>query len=263
MTDFVGDPAMVALQKQILQNRKEIDADPLRCNGGRLMQFLDPDRTGWDVIKAEAERYGMVGLLMVDPDRAKAGARATFGSDIALPQWAIYVATSDAATKASSAVIASHHLPQGWAVTTTANPDPDLITDCQELNLRCGVAPPPGYYLGGQHYASALTTLHDATGTLAACAFAVDRHHPKGRLARDAFAGSVSVAPAHRGMGLGALTFAHLLHDGQPLIGCTRFHAGAKPDNAPSIRMIASAGLTHDPSRAIIVVNLTGGYITR
>ncbi len=263
MTDFLGDPSMVALQKMLVARRDIIDADPLCCNGGRLMHFLDPDAAGWDKVKSEAERYGMVGLMMVEQAAATAGARAIFGRDIQLPTWTAYAAPAAATTKASGQVIADRPLPPGWTVATTARPDADLISQCQALNHICGVAPSPEYYLSGRHYASALTTIHDANGTLAASAFAVDRHHKDGPLARSAFAGSVSVLPDHRGLGLGALTFAHLLRDSQPLIGCTHFHAGVKADNVPSSRMVAAAGLIHDPTRAVIVINLTGGYITR
>ena len=89
------------------------------------------------------------------------------------------------------------------------------------------------------------------------------RYHPEGPMAGWLFAGGVSVDARHRRRGLGALVNAKLLIDSHAALSWSRVLEQAKADNHASIGMIKRCGLRHDAGKVTVLVNTTGGDVTR
>lgn len=96
-----------------------------------------------------------------------------------------------------------------------------------------------------------------------ACANGSMRYHADSRMAGTYYVGSVSVAPSERGKGLGTLVTALLIRDGVNAFGIRAATGVAQPTNAPSRAMLMKCGLVHDPGRATVIYNRSGGFHTR
>jgi len=263
MAEYFGDDHIVAVQKTIRTRKKIYDNEPFLSNGGRILNVLDPDAYGWDKIHADVERNGLIGFTLVDRDKTLARSAKEFGPDIETPYWQAFTGAPEYVAPICEKIVSDYDLPKGWTLISLTHPDEDAIDQFQRLNQATGVAPLPAYYLRGEYIPSALTCLRDAQNTLVAGASAVMRYHPDGPLAGWLFAGSVSVDPAHRRKGLGVLVNAKLLADSHKAFGWACALEQAKADNAASVGMITRCGLQHVPGKATIVVNATGGYLTR
>ncbi|MEM9433928.1 MAG: GNAT family N-acetyltransferase [Pseudomonadota bacterium] len=263
MSEYMGSEHMCALQRALHARPEEFEQDPLLANGGRVMTILDPDRYGWSNVQKAAERDKIVALTMVDLDPILARLPALFGSEFEFPHWQAFVGQSSDVLHACEAVLGARKLPDGWRLESQSTPDADTINAVQSLNSQTGVAPAPAYYLRGEHIPSMLTCIYDAQGQLAACASASMRYHPDGPLSGWIFAGGVSVNPEHRGKGLGSFVNAALLLDSHRAFGWTTALEQARADNAASVAMITRCGLSHLPGKGTVLINLTGGYVTR
>jgi GNAT superfamily N-acetyltransferase len=263
MAEYFGDDHIIALQKEIRARARVISNEPLLSNGGRIINILDPDAYGWDNVRTDAKRYGFIGLTMVDRDKTLARLAREFGPEISTPYWDAFKGAPDEVLSACEKALADFTLSDGWTLTNLTHPEDETIDQSQQLNQASGVAPTPAYYLRGDYMPSMLTCLHDAQGTLAACASATMRYHPDGPLSGWLFAGAVSVRPEHRRKGLGAYVNAALLYASQKAFGWRNVLEQAKADNPASVGMITRCGLQHMPGLATIVVNTTGGYLTR
>ena len=263
MTDFVGDDHSVALQKSLAARADLIAANPLLANGGRVLNILDPDRYGWDNVRADVDRDSFIALTMVDRERTLSKLEEVFGPDQSFPYWEAFTGTPEDVLPACAKIVSEINLPEGWSISSETHPDANTVHDAQVLNRETGVAPTPEYFLQGDLIPSILTSMRDENGALAACASATMRYHPQGPLAEWLFAGAVSVGPTYRRMGLGSLVNAKLLvdsHDAHSWIGVLE---QAKADNAASVGMIQRCGLHRVPGKATIVVNPSGRYLTR
>lgn len=263
MTEYFGSPVQSALQKRLFEAHSDIVASPYLSNGGRLLNILDPDALGWDQVRAIAERDLFVGLTAVPLQETLEKLRDVFGADIEHPYWHVFLGDATEVLQSCQKIAASYTLPKGWSTETVSVPSDSVINAMQELNAETGVMPTPTYYLRSELVPSLTTCIWTETGTLAACATASMRYHPKSRFANTLFAGSVSVALQLRKKGLGTLTNAILLRDSQKMFGWTRVLEQAQEENLPSCGMIRKCGLIQDPDLVTIVVNLSGGYITR
>jgi len=263
MSDYMGDESAVAVQQSIRNRIGDISANPLLSNGGRILNILDPEAFGWDGVRREVGRYGVVGLTMVDPETTLARLASEFGEDMAFPFWEAFRGTPEEVMPACEAILAGTPLPQGWYFSHDTCPDEATIEASQALNMETGVMPAPAYYLRSEHVPSLLSCLWTEDGTLVACASATMRYHPDGPLGGWLFAGSVSVSPARRWRGLGSLVNAALLVEARTRFGWSHVLEQAKASNAPSVGMIRRCGLRNDPRRVTIGVNPTGGFTTR
>jgi hypothetical protein len=154
-------------------------------------------------------------------------------------------------------------MPDGWTVENYTRPDEETIHSSQLLNKEAGVAPAPAYFLRGDHIPSMLTCVYNAQGDMAACASGTMRYHPEGPQADWLFAGGVSVSPDLRRSGLGSYVNALLLTESQKAFKWVCVLEQAKADNAASVGMITRCGLHRESGKITVIVNLTGGFITR
>lgn len=263
MSDFFGTDAQIAVQKMLWADHAKISRSPYLSNGGRILNVLDPDAIGWDQVRSLVEKYQVVGLTMVPLQQTIEKLRKLFGTNVDLPYWQAFLGDAEPVVRTCSALVDQYHLPDGWRLESSESPNDDVIDALRDLNVACGVAPTPSYYLSGDAVPSLTTCVWDENGSLAACAHATMRYHPQSRLAGAVFAGAVSVGPEFRRKGLGVLTNAVLLRDSHSAFGWSRVLEQAKQDNAASCGMIRKCGLVRDADYVTIVVNLSGEYLTR
>lgn len=263
MSEFMGDDHSVALQRSILARAREIAANPLLANGGRILNILDPELYGWNNVRKDAERDGFVGLTMVDRDGTFSKLGEVFGEGETIPCWECFTGTPEDVLPVCAKIISAIALPDDWTVSGQTHPDDRSIHDVQELNNLTGVAPTPAYFLRGALVPSMLTCIRDKNGDLAASASGTMRYHPDGPLGGWFFAGAVSVSPDHRCRGLGSLVNALLLEQSHKAHSWITVLEQARADNAPSVGMITKCGLRQKPDKVTIVINPSGRYITR
>ncbi len=263
MAEYFGDEHVVALQKAIRARAEDFSKQPLLSNGGRIINILDPDAYGWENVRLDAEYYGFIGLTMVDRVKTLTRLAQVFGAEMEFPYWEAFTGTPENVVLACEKIVDGITFPDGWALTSLTHPDEQTIDESQHLNQATGVAPTPAYYMRGDYVPSMLTCLWDQDGKLTACASATMRYHPNGPLSGWLFAGAVSVSPEHRRKGLGAYVNAKLLCDSHNAFNWNHILEQAKADNAASVGMITRCGLHQIPDLVTIVVNLTGGYLTR
>ena len=263
MAEYFGDNHIVALQKAIRARSDIIASQPLLSNGGRILNVLDPDAYGWDNVRSDAERDGFISLTMVDRDKTLARLAKEYGADMDFTYWEAFTGSPQDVVPTCEKIVSAYTLPDGWTLSSLTHPDEETIDQSQHLNQATGVAPTPAYYLRGEYFPSVLTCLRDAKYTLVACASATMRYHPDGPLSGWLFAGAVSVNPDHRRKGLGVTVNAKMLYDSHKAFGWITALEQAKADNAASVGMITRCGLRQMPGKATIVVNLTGGYLTK
>jgi RimJ/RimL family protein N-acetyltransferase len=252
-----------AVQRRLLDRRDEIAANPILANGGRLLNILDPDEYGWEEVRREAERDRFLALTVVPREATLARIADLFGAELEPPYWQAFFGPADDILSACAALLAAAPLPDGWTVVSDRSPGHSVIGEVQSLNAATGVAPSPAWYMRGEAVPHLTTCIRDATGTLVASGAATDRYHPASPLGGTVFAGSVSVAPDHRRRGLGVFVCARLLTDSHDAFGWRHVLAQAKADNAASCGMLRRCGLIPDPDLVTIVINLSGGYVTR
>ena len=263
MTEFVGTETFIALQKSLLARHAEFACNPVLSNGGRIMNILDPEAYGWENIRAVAEQDRFVGLTMVDRDSTLTRLQGLFGETAEFPYWQVFTGMAHSVVPACTSIVDAASLAEGWRLESHTHPDEATIAAVQALNAAVGVAPAPAYYLRGEALPSALTCLYDHTDRMVACAIGTMRYHPQSKLAGWMFAGSVSVHPDHRRKRLGTYVNAALLRDSHAALGWTTALEQAKADNHGSVGMITNCGLTPMKDTVTVLVNLTGGYITR
>ncbi len=263
MGEYHGNEQAIALQKSLRERASQIAANPLLANGGRILNVLDPEAYGWDAIRKDVAHDGYVALTMVDRDITETRLAAEFDEGADFPSWEAFIGHPDDVLPICKALVAGASLPPDWRIESYLAPDNDVIALSQALNQSAGVTPAPAYYLRGEAVPSILTCIWDQTGELAACASAAMRYHPNGPLGGWIFAGGVSVSDQHRRRGLGSLINARLLIDSHAAFGWTCVLEQARADNHASVGMITRCGLTMDPRRITVVVNTTGGYVTR
>ena len=263
MSDFIGTDVFVALQKSLHARQSEFACNSIISNGGRIMNVLDPEVFGWDKLRQTAEEDLLVGITMVDRDTTLAKLSKLFGNDAEFPYWQVFTGASGTVLPRCEALLTAQPLPDGWTLQSFTHPSEGIIAQSQNLNIETDVAPYPGYYLQGEVMPSMLTCIFDETGKMIVCASGNMRYHADSPFAKWMFAGGVSVHPSQRRRGLGSYVSAALLRDSHASFGWTTVLEQAKADNLPSVGMITKCGLTAVLNKVTIVVNLTGGYVTR
>ncbi|MEM9700642.1 MAG: GNAT family N-acetyltransferase [Pseudomonadota bacterium] len=259
--EFTGSEVHRNIQRRLLARHAEIAADPVLGNGGRVLNILDPDDFGWDRVVAEVEQDRFVALAAIGRATIFNRIRAVFGPEVEVPSWDVFLGATDAVRKRCATL--ANALPDGWDVSSHAQPDPATIGAVQELNAECGVAPMPAWYMRGDVVPQITTCIRTAEGALAACALVSDRYHADGPLAGTVFLGSVSVSPDYRWQGLGVAVTAQALIDSTHAYGWTGVLSQAAPDNAASCAMLERCGLVRDPARVTVAINASGAAITR
>lgn len=245
MPEFVGSDASIALQKRLRARQPEIARAPDLVNGGRVLHFLAPERTGWDRVRALAEEDGLVGFPLTHRDSILGALPRQLGAAWNLHLWHALTGDAGPVLAACRAVIDAVALPAGWRTEFHDCPDESRIGEIQALNAETGVAPYPAYYTRSEALPVLTACLRDHEDRLVATASVADRYHPESRVASHVFAGMVSVSDRCRGKGLGKLINAQVLVESRRRFGWRVATEQVAPDNAVSRAMILACGLDH------------------
>ena len=237
--------------------------NPLIANGGSISNILDTDAYGWDRIRAEVDRDGLLGLTLVDHDATMERLQQEFGDSAAFPFWNAYTGAPDTILPACTVILDHVALSPGWQIVSETHPDDGAIEETQHLNQLCDVAPMPAYFMRGDTPPAMVSAIRSETGLMIACATGAMRYHPDGPLAGWMFAGSVSVHPDHRRMGLGVVVNALLLRDNQAELDWSNVLEQARETNLASTGMIRRCGLQQEPGKSTIVISKMGEFVTR
>jgi hypothetical protein len=252
MADFIGGDNAIALQKRLRDRQPEIARSPHLVNGGRILHFLDPEKTGWDRVSVLAEEDKLAGFPVVSPDAAIRQIEEHLGPQWKTPLWDVLLGAADQVLAACAAVVDGVDVPDGWRTTMHDCPNENQIAEIQALNGETGVSPYPAYYTRSEAVPVLTGCIRDARGALVATAAVADRYHPDSRLGGHAFAGMVSVSSACRGKGLGNLINALVLVESQKRFGWKVATEQVAPDNPVSRAMILACGLDHSAGMATV-----------
>ncbi|MGI9464070.1 MAG: hypothetical protein ACR2OM_09025 [Aestuariivirgaceae bacterium] len=245
MPEFIGSDNSIAVQMRLRDRQPKIAGSPGLVNGGRLLHFLAPDKTGWDTVRTLAEEDKLAGFPIVVEETAVGQIKEHLGGHWTTPVWHALLGSADQVLSACASVIDGAGLPDGWRAAMHDCPGEDEIAEIQALNAETGVSPYPAYYSRSEAVPVLTACLHDDRGALVATASVADRYHRDSRLGGHVFAGMVSVSDSCRGRGLGKLINALALSESHRRFGWTVATEQVAPDNPVSRAMILACGLDH------------------
>jgi len=263
MAEYCGTELQVAIQARMRERQAWIEKTPEIANGGRVLNFLEPEKTGWERIHELFAEDRVLSFTAQCLDTTMPVLRDTFGAACKYPYWNVFFGDAQTAVDASQSVLADVRVPAGWKLQSLERPTDEQISAVQQLNMATGIAPYPAFYSRGEAVPCLTTCLWNDEGSLVGTASANCRYHRDSRLSGHIFEGSVSVAQECRGMGLGKLLNAAVLRDSQRVYGWTGVLAQARPDNLPSRRMIEACGLKMCPDLVTISVVASDEEFTR
>ena len=256
MPEFLGTENSIAVQKRLRERQTEIAQSPDLVNGGRILHFLQPEKTGWARVRELANEDRLAGFPLVRREDIVSQIERHLGPQWKVPAWDALTGSADRVLRACESVIASVALPDGCESSTNNCPDEDTIALIQSLNSETGVAPYPAYYTRSEAVSVLTACILDRDGSLVATASVADRYHAAGRLGGHVFAGMVSVAGRFRGRGLGKLVNAIALVESHRRFGWEVATEQVAPDNPASKAMIMACGLDHsDGLSSVAAIN--------
>jgi len=245
MLDFIGTDNSIAVQKRLRDRQFEIAQSPNLVNGGRVLHFLEPEITGWDNVREQAEVDKLAGFPVFSRDTIVPQIKKRLGPNWKTPSWNVHLGLEDQVLSACIHVINSVELPDDWQTTIHSQPNEDQVAEIQTLNFESGVAPYPAYYTRSEVVPVITVCIHDNCAKLVATASVADRYHPDSRLGGHVFAGMVSVSDNHRGKGLGKIINAIALVESHKQFGWQVATEQVAADNPASRAMIVACGLDH------------------
>jgi hypothetical protein len=263
MAEYYGTELQIAIQAKMRERQSWIETTPEIANGGRVLNFLEPEKIGWDLIQRLFAEDRVISFTAQPLDTMMPLLRDTFGEGCRYPYWNVFVGDSQTVCSASKSIVENVRVPSGWKLQSLERPTDDQISAVQKLNIATGIAPYPAFYSRGEVVPCLTTCLWNCEGSLVGTASANYRYHRDSRFSRYVFEGSVSVSGECRGLGLGKLLNAAVLLDSHELYGWTGVLAQARPDNAPSRRMIEACGLAMSPDLVTISVIASKEEFTR
>lgn len=263
MAEFYGMEFQISVQKRMQERQSWFDATPGAANGGRLLNFPDPEAVGWERIAELFAQDSVLSLTAQPLDRILPIVTELFGTDRSYPIWDVFFGNASEVTAKCGAVIKGIPIVSGWRLECFTTPDDDLIEQVQVLNMATGVAPYPAFYMRGEATPCMTSCLWDAHGTLVATASASFRYHPEGRLADYAFNGSISVSPDNRGQGLAKLVNAAVLLESQKAFNWINCLAQVQADNIASRKMIEACGMRMSDTLKTVAVIGSDAPFTR
>lgn len=252
VAEYVGTTLQVSIQKRMRERHVWIEDTPEIANGGRTLNFLDPDKMGWSRVGDLTQEDGVAVFMALPLEETRVNLQERLGANWRTPHWDVFFGNAEPVLEACNSVMSSFALPVGWRIDSLDTPTERQIDDIQNLNIVVGIAPYPAYYCRGDVVPCVSTCIWDDKGQLVATAMANYRYHPNSRLKGHLYAGSVSVLPDCQGMGLGKMANAALLVHSHRIVGWATALEQVKPDNVPSRRMIEACGLTKSQELATI-----------
>lgn len=263
MAEYIGTNLQIDVQKRLRDRQQWIAETPEVAHGGRILNFLNAEKLGWDKVSELTMQDRVAGFTAVPLETTLLALKRIFGAGWKMPYWYVFFGEADFVLKASEQIVDAIVLPIGWHLESVDCPSDPQIDKIQKLNIVNGIAPYPAYYIRGEAVPCTTSMLTDDRGRLVATASANYRYHSESRFKQHLFAGSVAVSKDHRGRGFGKLLNAEVLIESHKRYGWARVLEQAKPDNVPSRAMIEACGLRMDPELVTITVIASDEDFTR
>jgi hypothetical protein len=263
VAEYCGTDFQIAIQKRIRHRHAWISETPEVANGGRIMNFLEPDKTGWDRIRTFLEEDGAVAITAQDRGATPQRLYEMYGPGYEYPSWDTYTGKAADILVHCRELRHQNPMPEGWRVECLECPDDHALEAIQTLNTHTGVSPAPAYYLRSEVIPSLTSCIWTPDGGLAATATVSGRYHAESRFADYVFNGSISVDIHFRGKGLGKVVNAHVLIESQRRMGWAHGISQVAADNPASQKTVEACGFSRDPDLATYAVVQAGKVITR
>lgn len=263
MAEFYGTDFQIAVQKRMLTRHNWIKNTPGIANGGRILNFLEPDKTGWDNIGVYLKEDGAIALTAQNKDGLVARVRDFFGPEYTYPRWDVYLGDAETVLQRSRDCLAHSNIPPGWKLECLDCPNALQLEAIQALNQDTGVAPYPGFYVRGEVVPTMTGCLWDQDGALVASSSVNARYHPASRFGGYIFMGSISVDPKHQGCSLGKFVSAQVLIDSHAAMNWTNGLSQVAPDNPASLKTIGALGFVRQKDLMTIAVIAQGHIFNR
>ena len=248
--------------EELLYRDKDWIADsPGLANGGIALAVVEPESVGWPKIEALLDEYGFIAFAAADKSTVFDQIRTRFGDEGDLPYWDSFAASLSDTLPICEKIVSSSE--RSYVLDRDQTPSEETINEVIDLNREVGVSPLPAWYMRGEGPPSLTSWIRSAEGRMIASANGSMRYHANSRMAGTFYVGSVSVAPAERGKGLGNLVTALLILEAAKVFSPEMVTGIAQPTNIPSRAMLTRCGLVHDPSRATVIYNRSGQFHTR
>jgi RimJ/RimL family protein N-acetyltransferase len=259
MSGYLGTEIQQRLQAQAETLTEFIASTPGACQAGRFMSCDDPDRFGWERIKAIIARDGVFGFRLISAEKADEVRARLTELNCRFDTWDVFAADSEVAL-AASALVLSRGLPDGLAeLAGPTDPESEYTARIQALMAGAGVVPFSGSLLTGAFGPAVTVAVGGRDGNIAAAAHGYMPHNQHSAFHRHAWGGLVSVAEAHRGKGLGNFINASMIVRVFRHLGATHIYELVSATNIASRKMVASCGLCHEPDLACGAATPTGG----
>ncbi|MEO0401039.1 MAG: hypothetical protein AAF214_01560 [Pseudomonadota bacterium] len=263
MAEFRGTDFQIAVQKRMQARHIWIKDAPDIANGGRVLNIISPQITGWDRIAQFMEQDGVLALIAQPRATIWQDVAAAFGDTYDMPAWDVYTSDAATVTQTCRAYLAAHQLPEGWSVTCHDCPDDGTVNAVQTLNLHTGVAPYPAFYTRSDCVATITGCVWNDAGDLVATSSLNARYHPASRLSGYVFKGATSVHPDARGHGLGKFVNAHVLLTSHARMGWDFALSQVAASNIASQKTIIGAGFARAADLVTIGLVRKGEVFTR
>ena len=264
MAEFWGDAATIARQKRLAARQDKVRDIPALANASRLLMLVDLSPDSWSAARDWIEEDGIVAAISPSEADFRIAVETHLGPDWDVHLWRAYSGDSETITAVTAEVMGATPLPDGWSVRYEEVPSDDDIDAFQTLNAACGVSPSPAAAMRAAPDRPALNLfIEDDKGGLKAVSSACMFFHPASAFGDTAFVGLVAVEEGARGLGLGKLANALVLHESRKRCGWERAVEFVHADNPASTAMVAASGLTWDGNLVAGIADRGMGRFTR
>lgn len=263
MAEYTGTDLQIDVQKRLRDRQQWIAKTPEVAHGGRILNFLNAEKLGWDRV-SELTRQDRVAVFTAVPlESTLLSLKRAFGAGWEMPHWNVFFGEANVVLEASAQIVDAIALPAGWHLESVDCPSDQQIDEIQATSIENGIAPYPAYYSRGEVVPCTTSMLTDDKGQLVATASANYRYHPESRFKQHLFAGSVAVSKNHRRRGFGKLLNAEVLIQSHHRYAWVTAIEQARPDNVPSRAMIEACGLVKNPDLVTIAAIASDEDFTR
>jgi hypothetical protein len=264
MAGYFGTDAQQRLQAQAETSVGFINATPGACQTGRTMGCDDPERFGWNRIRAILDSDGICGFRLLSPGEADEVRTRLTGQQYRFDTWDVFLADRAAATAASEAIL-SRGLPDGLVeLERPTDPEGEYTGRIQALMGSAGIVPFSGSLLVGELGSATTVAVGDRKGNVLAVAHGYMPHNAHSIYHRYAWGGLVAVAEPQRGKGVGNYVNALMVLSVFRDLDASHIYELVSATNVPSRRMVASCGLELEPALVCGVVSpVEGARFTR
>ncbi len=240
---FFGSDVQKRMQKVANQLSPLLEDHPSYGIEGRMWGIDGPEVTDADKVVSLASLQGATVNHYVPKSEEKRFAEEYAKRGFANDRWDQFMGRRDCLEICSDYLV-DFNLPKQYRLHRIGPETPTHILDgLEETATACGVLPPMTPVLFGQVRDAVYFCLEAADGSVAACAGACLRNHPRSRFGKTSWWGMLATRHEDRGQSLslylGALAVRHMYDN----FGVEEFYTGVRSDNDVSRHICQKLGV--------------------